>query len=239
MLAISNLEFDYGNSDYSLSVPTLKIDSGDKVAIAGPSGAGKTSLLHLLTGLARPRSGEIQFDAFNVCSMRPVELRNMRAQSFGLVFQEFELLEHLNVIDNILLPFRINRTLELTVEIRDRAAWLAESVGLDSMRKRNIRALSQGERQRVAICRALLNRPRIVLADEPTGNLDHETATQTLELILTTADACDAAVILVTHDESLLPRFDRTIRFTRCTRDATEEGRHWTAQFSTSEENGS
>jgi putative ABC transport system ATP-binding protein len=129
----------------------------------------------------------------------------------GLVFQEFELIEYLNVLDNILLPFRIHHALKLTTDIRRRASGLARSLGIDDKLHRWPGQLSQGERQRVAIGRALITNPQWLLADEPTGNLDPAGKRRVLDLMLDQAAQRALTVVLVTHDHGLLDRFDRVV----------------------------
>ncbi len=137
--------------------------------------------------------------------------RAFRIQRIGLVFQEFELLEYLSVRDNILLPYRINRSLKLTAEAKAEADRLAAETGLTSLLSRRPKQLSHGERQRVAICRALVHRPKLVLADEPTGSLDPTTKQGILDLLLQHTRATGATLLMVTHDHSLIDRFDRTV----------------------------
>jgi putative ABC transport system ATP-binding protein len=130
-----------------------------------------------------------------------------------MVFQEFELLEYLNVLDNILLPFRINPSLELSGAIRERAERLASQLGLADKLARYSTKLSHGERQRVAVCRALVADPVLLLADEPTGNLDPSNTQRVLDILLEAADASGATLVTVTHDHELLERFERTVDF--------------------------
>jgi ABC-type lipoprotein export system ATPase subunit len=129
------------------------------------------------------------------------------------VFQEFELLEHLDVLDNILLPCRITRAVQLHQKHRDRAAELAREVGIDDKLRRYVRKLSQGERQRVALCRALLLEPPLLLCDEPTGNLDPANREHVLDILFDYVRRNQTTLLTVTHDHDLLPRFDETVDF--------------------------
>ena len=131
----------------------------------------------------------------------------------GLVFQEFELLEYLSVLDNILLPYRITAALELTPGVRNRACRLADDVGIADKLDRHPGRLSQGERQRVAICRALIAEPPLLLADEPTGNLDPGNKGRVLDILFDYSTNNDATLVTVTHDHELIPRFDRVLEF--------------------------
>jgi ABC-type lipoprotein export system ATPase subunit len=137
--------------------------------------------------------------------------RDFRVRHVGLVFQEFELLEYLSVLDNVLLPYRINASLRLDSHVRDRAVSLAERLGLGDLLARLPEKLSQGERQRAAVCRALVAGAPLILADEPTGNLDPENASRVLDLLFAVAKERGATLLTVTHDRDLLPRFERVI----------------------------
>ena len=215
MIEIQQLEFSYPNSSFDLHVAELKIDSPCAAAIVGPSGSGKTTLLHLMAGILPPNKGRIAINGHAVSSMSDAGRRRFRLQHVGMVFQSFELIEYLTVLDNVLLPCRIGDAVSLTNEIRDRARALLTAAGLEKHARRSVTKLSQGERQRVAICRALLTRPPVLLADEPTGNLDPATSEQILELLLKTVHEQNATLVMVTHDHSLLHHFDRTIDFTQ------------------------
>jgi putative ABC transport system ATP-binding protein len=208
MIALTDVEFAYPRSPFRLHIPTLSVPAGAHVALIGPSGAGKTTLSYLVAGILRPQHGSVQVDGVTLSGLSDAARRDFRIARIGFVFQEFELLEYLNVRDNILLPYRINRTLALTPEVRARADTLAASLGLGDKLRRLPQRLSQGERQRVAICRALVTQPRLLIADEPTGNLDPATARSILELLLAEARARDATLWMVTHNHDLLDRFD-------------------------------
>ena len=130
------------------------------------------------------------------------------------MFQEFELLPYLTVLDNILLPYRIHHVLRLDGAVRERARTLAAEVGIEDKLQRHPRKLSQGERQRVAVCRALLTTPRLILADEPTGNLDPETTTRVVDILLDQAARSGATLLIATHNHALLDRFDHVVDLT-------------------------
>ncbi|MGD8331526.1 MAG: ATP-binding cassette domain-containing protein [Acidobacteriota bacterium] len=213
MIAIRNLQFDYGSAAFELRIPRLDVAPGGHAAFIGPSGCGKTTLLNLIAGILSPRAGSIRVGETDVAALDDVRRRNLRIRRIGLVFQEFELLEYLSVLDNILLPYRINTALRLDAGVRERAAGLAASVGIGDKLARHPAELSQGERQRAAVCRALLPAPDLLLADEPTGNLDPENKQRVLELLLQQADAAGATVLAATHDHDLLESFDEVFDF--------------------------
>ncbi len=213
MIRIRDLEFRYPDGEFVLRVPQLTVKRGAAVAITGASGCGKTTLLHLVAGIRAPLSGSVVVGDVELASLADSARRAMRVRSIGLVFQAFELLDHLNVLDNVLLPYRISPALTLDRATRDRAVELLCSVGVGDRLRRFADRLSHGERQRVAVCRALLPRPGLVLADEPTGNLDPDNTTRVLDILLAYTRDNDATLVTVTHDHELLDRFDRVVAF--------------------------
>ena len=196
-----------------LSGMNLHLDEGDYLALMGPSGSGKTTLLNLIAGILRGAGGEVTIGNTDVHRLNDNERRLFRLQNVGQVFQDFQLIDYLNVLDNVLLPCRIHPAVTVTKTLRDRASLLLRSVDMSSFERRSVMRLSQGERQRVAICRALLLSPQVVLADEPTGNLDPVNAERIVRLLLNETSRSGATLIMVTHDHSLLPQFDRIIPF--------------------------
>jgi len=211
MIKIRELYFEYPGSDFTLSIAELDIKRGAKTAVIGPSGYGKTTFLNLLSGISTPTKGDIEIDSRNIGSLSDSERRSFRISRIGFVFQNFELVEYLTILDNILLPYRINPSLKLTGEVRSRAEDLAEKMGLSDKLKRNVTKLSQGEMQRVAICRALLTGPGLLLADEPTGNLDPRNKELTIEALFDYAEQNESTLVTVTHDHSLLGGFDSVV----------------------------
>jgi putative ABC transport system ATP-binding protein len=213
MLTISDIRFQYPVGAFRLEVPELRVAAGESLAIIGPSGSGKTTLLNLIAGILKPESGRIVTAGVELASLDDTELRNLRLTRLGLVFQEFELLEYLDVRDNILLPYRIGRALGLTKRVREAAALLAERVGIGGKLDSYPERLSQGERQRVALCRALITSPGMILADEPTGNLDPANKGIALDFLFDYVRENNAALVTVTHDHQLVERFDRVLDF--------------------------
>ena len=213
MIKINDVDFGYGRGNFRLQIGQLEVAQGVKTALIGPSGSGKTTFLNLVSGIVRPLTGSVRVDGREVSSMTDAVRREFRITNIGFVFQDFELLDYLSVFDNILHAYRINRALRLTAEVRARARQLAEETGLSDKLSRWPDQLSQGERQRVAICRALLARPRLLLADEPTGNLDTKSKDRILDLLLDYARSSKATVIVATHDLGLLKRFDQVVDF--------------------------
>ena len=220
MIRLDDLKFRYPSSNYQISIPELIIKSEASAAVVGPSGSGKTTLLHLMAGILKPTSGALQVGDVMLSSLNESARRDFRIRKVGMVFQEFELIEYLTVLDNVLLPFRINPIQSVSDTARRRAIELLSSVGLKDHHARSVTRLSQGERQRVAICRALVAEPSLLLADEPTGNLDPDTSRQIVDLLLTAVRDRGMTLLMVTHDHSLLNRFDRVIDFQQFFQDA-------------------
>lgn len=213
MISIDQLTFTYGDGTFRLRIPQLTLESGQSAVIVGPSGSGKTTLLNLIAGILPGSGGAISVGNTDVHRLNDNERRLFRLQHVGQVFQDFQLIDYLNVLDNVLLPCRIHPSVNVTKTLCERAHMLLNSVEMSNFERRSVTQLSQGERQRVAICRALLLSPQIVLADEPTGNLDPVNAERIVRLLLTEAGRSGATLIMVTHDHSLLPHFDQVIPF--------------------------
>lgn len=211
MIAVRELEFGYPDTGFWLKINRLEIDRGEAVAITGPSGCGKTTLINLLSGILAPSSGRVAIGSIVISNLAEEDRRDFRAVKMGLVFQEFELLEYLSVLDNIVLPYRVTPILEFETSIVERALSLAREVGLEDKLHRYPGRLSQGERQRVAVCRAMITRPGMLFGDEPTGNLDAANRDHVMDLLFEFARRERAPLVVVTHDHELLPRFDRTI----------------------------
>ena len=187
----------------------LTIDSGDAVAIVGPSGSGKTTLLQLLGGLDRPSTGSVSFEGRDMAAMGDGELSSLRLRTIGFVFQQFNLIPTLTAAQNVELA--LAPTGEKGAERRDAVQRLLASVGLGERADHVPSKLSGGEQQRVAIARALANAPHVLLADEPTGNLDTETGAEILDLLMSLSGA-SRTVIVVTHDTDVARRAHRIIR---------------------------
>jgi len=213
MISIQNLEFYYRTGEFHLLIPEFNVSEREKVAVIGPSGSGKTTLLSLIAGIITPVSGIVNVGEVNVSKLNDTGRRDFRVSNIGFVFQDFELLDYLNVFDNVLHPYRITGALKLDKEVCTRAEALAQDMGIGDKLKRNPNDLSHGEKQRVAICRALLPEPRLILADEATGNLDPDNKTLILDLLFSAVSDHDATLLAVTHDHELLKRFDRVVDF--------------------------
>jgi len=215
MIHINDLHFSYPDGNFSLDISTLSIKKGESIAITGPSGSGKTTLLNLICGVSRPQSGDIIINGTSLKQQNEKTLRQYRIAHIGMVFQSFELLEYLNVLDNILLPYRLDKTLHIGKETIERAKVTARTFGMEDKLQRYPSQLSQGEQQRVAIMRALITGAKLIIADEPTGNLDPKNTDLMAKILLDFVKKEGATLITVTHDHTFAKRFDRVIDFTQ------------------------
>jgi len=213
VIKIRDLQFSYPGGEFRLDIPSFDVGPGEKLAVIGPSGSGKTTLLNLVAGIVTPARGKVRVADVEVSALSDALRRAFRIRQIGFVFQDFELLDYLNVLDNILHPYRITNAMHLTAKVRERARMLADRMGIGDKLGRHANDLSQGEKQRVAICRALLPEPRLLVADEATGNLDPRNKGVILDLLFDSVDAHGATLLAVTHDHELLPRFDRVVDF--------------------------
>ncbi|MDX1513225.1 MAG: ABC transporter ATP-binding protein [Gammaproteobacteria bacterium] len=186
----------------------LEIGAGEKVAVTGPSGCGKTTLLLLLAGLERPTAGSIAVDGASLADLDADALADLRRDRIGIVFQSFHLVPSLTALDNVALPLEIaGRT-----DARGRAEEMLDKVGLKARARHFPAQLSGGEQQRVAIARALVHRPAVILADEPTGNLDDQTGARVGDVLFDLIENTGATLVLVTHDVELAQNCDRMLR---------------------------
>jgi putative ABC transport system ATP-binding protein len=187
----------------------LSIEAGEFVALEGPSGSGKTTLLQLLGALDRPSEGHVYFEGRDLAGLRDGELAALRLREFGFVFQQFNLIPTLTAVENVelkLAPTGADRA-----DLRDRSLALLSEVGLAERADHLPAQLSGGEQQRVAIARALVVEPRVILADEPTGNLDSQTGSDVIELLAGLAARRGATIVVATHDAELAARAPRRL----------------------------
>ena len=213
MIHIESLIFHYPSGEFRLEIPEFTVTRGEKMAVIGPSGSGKTTLLNLISGIMTPVKGTLNVDNIKVNKLGDTERRVFRISNIGFVFQDFELLDYLNVLDNILHPYRITSALKMDRVVKQRAMALAKEMGIGDKLRRMANKLSQGEKQRAAICRALLPQPKLILADEATGNLDPDNKGLILDSLFRAVEEHDATLLAVTHDHELLKRFDRVVDF--------------------------
>jgi putative ABC transport system ATP-binding protein len=214
MIHIEQLTFQYPDGPFRMKVPALTVPTGSSLALTGRSGCGKSTLIRLIAGIEPPTSGQITIDGEDLTTQSDVQRRTFRAAHIGLVFQDFQLLDYLNAWENIILPYRLTAALTLTPQTLDRGKEAAHQCGIDHLLRRRIDRLSHGERQRVAICRAIVADPRILLCDEPSGSLDPDTAESIVDLLQSIVTDRGVTMIMVTHDALLAQRLQSTIDWT-------------------------
>ena len=217
IIQIEDLKFWYTGKEFQLEISNLKINKGSKVAILGKSGSGKTTLAHLISGILKPQSGLIRFMGQNISNLSDGERRAYRIKNIGFIFQEFELIEYLSVLDNLILPYKLNKSLSLNEETINRAKAIAGRIEIENKLHKYPNQLSGGERQRLATARALITSPSLVIADEPTGNLDTQTANKVLNEIIKQSSKSNSTLLMITHDPRLLESFDQVIDLNKLT----------------------
>ncbi len=211
MIELNNLNMSYPLEDGRLDVLTgvnLEVADGDTVAIVGPSGSGKTTLLVLLAGLELPVEGSVRLDGHALDQLDEDALADLRRDRIGIVFQSFHLVPSLTALGNVALPLEIAGA----ANTRARAHVMLERVGLAGRENHYPAQLSGGEQQRVAIARALVHEPKMLLADEPTGNLDLRTGAKVIDLLFELNADSGSTLVLVTHDEAIAQRCQRVVR---------------------------
>ena len=211
MLSISGIQKSFGRRAV-LGAVSLRIEAGEYVAIVGESGSGKSTLLNIIAGLETPDSGDVSFENTNMNTLDDDARTVLRRDNFGFVFQAFHVLPHLTVQQNVGLPLLLRGFDSHQIQVKSKQ--LIAAVGLAGRENGMPRELSGGELQRVAIARALVGEPKLVLADEPTGNLDQENARQVLALLRDQVKVHGAAGILATHSEAAAATCDRRYRLT-------------------------
>lgn len=211
ILETKDLKKYYGSGDTqvkALDGVNLAVEQGEFVAIVGTSGSGKSTLLHMLGGLDRPTSGSVTVDSRDIFSLKDEALTIFRRRKIGFVFQNYNLVPVLNVYENIVLPVQLDGKVPDAAYIDS----IIETLGLESKLKNLPNNLSGGQQQRVAIARALASKPAIILADEPTGNLDSKTSQDVLGLLKVTSQKYAQTIVMITHNEEIAQLADRIIR---------------------------
>jgi putative ABC transport system ATP-binding protein len=209
MLNLRDVTKSYASGRQVLSGLNYTLEAGEYVAVMGESGVGKSTLLNLIAGLDAPDSGRIEIDGTDISSMQDDAATRLRREKFGFVFQAFHILPHLSIAQNVALPLLLNGSAARSAED------MLAAVGLAGRGKDFPRQLSGGELQRVAIARALIHRPKLILADEPTGNLDPDTAGDILKLLRDEIKQNGSSAIIVTHSHAAAASADRVLELTK------------------------
>ena len=211
ILETKNLRKTYGTGDtqvHALDGVDFKVEEGDFVSIVGTSGSGKSTLLHMLGGLDRPSSGQVYVGGKDIFSLKEEELTIFRRRKIGFVFQSYNLVPVLNVYENIVLPIELDGGKPEKEYVEE----IIKTLGLESKQKNLPNQLSGGQQQRVAIARALATKPAIILADEPTGNLDSKTSQDVLSLLKISSEKFSQTIVMITHNEEIAQLADRIIQ---------------------------
>jgi putative ABC transport system ATP-binding protein len=214
---LNDVKFAYTASVPVLDIPTLRINAGDKAFVFGPSGSGKTTLLGLLAGILQADTGSVRVLGQDLTRLSGAARDAFRGAHIGYIFQMFNLIPYLSVIDNIMLSCQVNKRQRQrlgAVPVREAAQQLADRLGIGDLTTTSVLKLSVGQQQRVAVARALLGAPEIIIADEPTSALDTDHREQFLTLLFESCARTGATLIFVSHDRGLMPLFDRSIALT-------------------------
>ena len=211
---IRNLRFRYGGGPWVLDIPALTLERGTRAFLFGPSGSGKTTLLGVLAGVLEANEGEVRVLGEDLASLSGAQRDAFRAEHIGYVFQMFNLIPYLSVLDNIALPVRMHSGRRDRLDgagVKETAAQLADHLHIGDLLKKPVTELSVGQQQRVAACRALIGVPELIVADEPTSSLDFDRRETFLELLFQECERAGATLVFVSHDRTLEGMFSRTI----------------------------
>lgn len=209
MLKLKSLKKSYHQGSQNINIfenLNFHVEVGQRVAIMGKSGSGKSTLLSLISGIIKPDSGDISLDGVSYTDLEESELNDFRATNIGFIFQNFHLVSYLNALENVMLPAKVCNI----AKPKEKAIELLKSVGLGHRLDHLPSQLSGGEKQRVAIARALIHNPKIILADEPSGNLDEETGNSVMDILFELIKKNNTTLILVTHSKDVANRCEKT-----------------------------
>ena len=211
---VRRLRFRYGGGPWVLDIPELALERGTRAFLFGPSGSGKTTLLGVLAGVLKPEEGEVNVLGRDLASLSGGRRDAFRAEHIGYVFQMFNLIPYLSVLDNIALPVRMNAARRARLDgagVKESAAQLADHLQIGDLLRKPVTELSVGQQQRVAACRALIGSPEIIVADEPTSSLDFDRRETFLQLLFQECERAGATLVFVSHDRTLESMFSRTV----------------------------
>ena len=213
MVSIKDVEMIYddnGTKIEALKLKNLEIKDGEKVAFIGSSGCGRTTLFNMISGMITPTKGKVIVEDVDLTTLREVERDLFRANHIGYIFQDFNLFPEFTVLQNVVLPMSFSKRYSKS-EMEKEATAMLERVGLKDKINQKVKTLSGGEKQRVAIARSIVNKPNIILADEPTGNLDYKNGQKIMDLIIQIASEEKATLLVITHNNAQLEMFDRSV----------------------------
>ncbi|QEQ96098.1 ABC transporter ATP-binding protein [Neptunomonas concharum] len=231
VVRLQNIVFSWGKDAPLIDIPSFSLGKGERVFLQGASGSGKSTLLNLITGLLTPEAGHMYVNDVDVAQLSMLRRDRFRADNIGFVFQSFNLLPYLSLLDNVVLPCRFStlrkqKAIERDGSVKRSAQRLLSELGLASQLKTNqpVIQLSVGQQQRVAVARALIGSPRLLIADEPTSALDADSRQQFLDLLLREVKTQNSTLLLVSHDPVLGERFDRSVSLSHINSVAVAQG---------------
>jgi putative ABC transport system ATP-binding protein len=208
MISISDLKFSYSTkTNCILDIPEFELNSQETFFLFGPSGSGKTTFLEILAGILSPQSGKVVVDGVDLASLAPAQKDRFRAEHLGIIFQQFNLIPYLTMIDNIDLPFLFNGK----PKDENLRSHLIQKLGLENIKDQVVSKLSTGQQQRVAVARALSSRPKLIIADEPTSALDYDHRENFLSLLFELCHAQKTTLVFVSHDRSIEKLFSKSL----------------------------
>jgi putative ABC transport system ATP-binding protein len=208
MISISDLKFSYSTkTNCILDIPEFELNSQETFFLFGPSGSGKTTFLEILAGILSPQSGKVVVDGVDLASLAPAQKDRFRAEHLGIIFQQFNLIPYLTMIDNIDLPFLFNGK----PKDENLRSHLIQKLGLENIKDQVVSKLSTGQQQRVAVARALSSRPKLIIADEPTSALDYDHREKFLSLLFELCHAQKTTLVFVSHDRSIEKLFSKSL----------------------------
>jgi putative ABC transport system ATP-binding protein len=213
MIKLKNLKMTYhdnGTVIDAIKIDKIDINDGKQVVFTGSSGSGKTTLFNLISGLILPTEGNVIINNTDITTLSEIDRDLYRANNIGYVFQDFNLFPDFTVMQNVLLPMTFSKRYEKK-EMKDKAEDILKKVGMDNKASQKVKTLSGGEKQRVAIARSIVNKPKIILADEPTGNLDYKNGVKIMDLLKQIAKDERATLLVITHNHSQIDMFDEVI----------------------------
>ncbi len=206
MVKTADLTYTYGDGQ-KMTFPDIGLPSGQHLLVIGPSGIGKTTLLYLIAGLLPPTEGEVSIDGLSLNSLPRKEMDRFRGEHIGIIFQQYHFIKSLTVLDNLKLRQKSQRT----EADKKRRELLTERLGLSEQLHKKVTALSQGQQQRLSIALGLIHKPKVILADEPTSNLDDANCVAVINLLKEEAEICKSSLVIITHDQRVMKHFKNSV----------------------------